>query len=237
MHYLDESPMLYMDSGLFMDEGAGPATGVKKMSKVVVGINGLPDLEVIKRANELKAGMTGNAHITTPDPTTIAYGLLITTAEGLITTANVSAEKAKQDTAAKDAAIQAIIDASNLWGAQVQKESKGDVDIINSTNMGVKGPYTPIGPMPQVQNLSLSVGDNPGELDAHWDPVKGRQSYQIEWCVDPMSAGGWKDASPTNKSQTTIEGLTSGAKVWVRVRAIGADGPGPWSSEISKFVP
>jgi len=237
MKYLDETPLLYMDSGLFMDDDSGPATKRNKMAKVVVGISGLTDLQVIARANELNAGMTGNVNITTPDPTVIAYGLLITNAEQLITTANTSAEKAKQDTAAKDAAIQAIIDASNLWGAQVQKESKGDPTIINSTNMGVKGPYTPVGPMPQVGNLSLSVGDNPGELDAQWDPVFGRQTYQVEWCVDPVSATGWKDITPTKKSQTTIPGLTSGTKVWVRVRAVGAEGAGPWSSEISKFVP
>ena len=237
MHYLDESPMLYLDSGLFMDDNGGSTTKIHKMAKVVVGISGLPDLDVIKRAYELKVGMTGNATIATPDPTVMAYGLLITTAESLITTAGISAEKAKQDTAAKDAAIQAIITASNQWGAQVQKESKGDIAIINSTNMGVKGPNMPVGPMAQVQNLSLSVGDNPGELDGQWDPVKGRQTYQIEWCVDPMTAGGWKDATPTKKSKTTIPGLTSGTKVWVRVRAVGAEGPGPWSSEISKFVP
>ena len=237
MNYLDQLPPLQMDAGLFMDDSSGPATKGLKVAKVVVGINGLPDTGVIKRAHELDTGMKNNVHITAPDPTVVAYEVLIATAEGWITTASISAEKAKQDTASKDSAIMALIAASNEWGAQVQEISKGDVTIINSTNMGVKGQSKPVGPMGQVQNLSLTVGDNPGELDAHWDPIKGRQTYQIEFCVDPMSATGWRDATPTKKSKATIPGLTSGSKIWVRVRAIGADGPGPWSSEISRFAP
>jgi len=237
MKFMDQNPPLLMNSGLILDDYSGPQDGGLTVKKVVVGINGLPDTGVIRRAYELKTGMTGNVHITTPDPAVPAFLALITTAEGWITTASVSAEKAKQDTASKDAAIAAVIAAANQWGAQVQEISKGDATIINSTNMGVKGPYARIGPMGQVQNLSLTVGDNAGELDAHWDSVHGRQTYQVQYCVDPMSAAGWRDAVPTKKSKTTISGLTSGTKIWVRVRAVGADGPGPWSSEISKFAP
>jgi hypothetical protein len=32
-------------------------------------------------------------------------------------------------------------------------------------------------------------------------------------------------------------GLASGQRVWVRVRAIGAAGPGPWSDPATKIVP
>ena len=41
-----------------------------------------------------------------------------------------------------------------------------------------------------------------------------------------------------SKSSATIQGLTSGAKLWARVRAVGADNkPGPWSDPATKVVP
>jgi hypothetical protein len=41
-----------------------------------------------------------------------------------------------------------------------------------------------------------------------------------------------------SKSSATIPGLTSGAKLWARVRAVGADNqPGPWSDPATKVVP
>ena len=40
------------------------------------------------------------------------------------------------------------------------------------------------------------------------------------------------------KSSGTIPGLTSGARMWVRARAIGAHpDPGPWSDPAAKRVP
>jgi hypothetical protein len=82
---MDESPVIHMDAGFFMDEPAGPQPRAKKMSTVVLNMRNLTDAEIIQRAKELQAGMTGNANFPDPDPTTAAYGTLITTAETKMT--------------------------------------------------------------------------------------------------------------------------------------------------------
>ena len=41
----------------------------------------------------------------------------------------------------------------------------------------------------------------------------------------------------TTAAHVTITGLTSGSRVWVRVRAIGTKGEGPWSDPATKIVP
>ena len=208
------------------------------MSQVALSLNDQNDGAVIQNCRSYVKGMTGNPNLTVPDPTVTVFTQLISAAEDGITDANTASLLATQKTADKVAGIAALVDAATSWALQVQKASKGDPAIIASFNMPVKSPSTPLGPLPQVQNLSLTMGDNPGELDSQWDPVYGRMSYQIQYCVDPMSDDGWTDLTPCSASKTTLTGQTSGSRVWLRVRAVGAKGlPGPWSNPVAKIVP
>lgn len=213
---------------------------VIKMAQATANISRLSEADFIKRAKELKAGMTGNAVITTPDPTVVAVGLLITEAENKMAIAKTADEAAQTANHNKDVALQLVAQALNQWCVQVQKESKGDPAIISSTNFGVKATPGPAGPLAQVQNLSLTEGDNPGELDAHWDPVKGRTNFEVALCLgDPAVEANWHLVSSGTKSSCTLKGLTSGTKAWIRVRAKApkADNDGPWSQPATKIVP
>jgi hypothetical protein len=211
-----------------------------KMSIAVLNISKLSKPDFIKRAYELKAGMTGNVHITTPDPTVAAVGLLITAGENLMAAAKTADEAAQKATKDTDAGFALITEALTKWQAQVQKESGGNADIIRSTNMGVKADATPGGLLAQVQNLSLSEGDNPGSLDAHWDPVAGRTNYEVEICLaDPAVEANWRLFTSCRKSSATLPGLVSGTRVWVRVRAKAPkeENDGAWSQPAAKIVP
>ena len=55
--------------------------------------------------------------------------------------------------------------------------------------------------------------------------------------VDPFTPATWRGVAPSSKVRTVIEGQTSGAKMWVRVRGIGKGDPGPWSDPATKIVP
>ena len=43
--------------------------------------------------------------------------------------------------------------------------------------------------------------------------------------------------SPNPPLTTLLSGLVSGTRVWVKVRVIGSQGPGPWSDPATKIVP
>ncbi|MFN0074841.1 MAG: hypothetical protein ACKVY0_00020 [Prosthecobacter sp.] len=49
--------------------------------------------------------------------------------------------------------------------------------------------------------------------------------------------GPYETKDTTTASSTTISGLSSGTRIWVRVRGLGANGPGPWSDPATKIVP
>jgi hypothetical protein len=103
--------------------------------------------------------------------------------------------------------------------------------------MGVRSAATKIGVPAQALNLVLTEGDFEGTLDAAWDAVYGASSYEIQTSPDPMTATSWAFKMTSPKSSATLPALTMGSRAWVRVRAVGAAGPGPWSDPAVKTVP
>ena len=92
-------------------------------------------------------------------------------------------------------------------------------------------------PVGQVLNLVVTAGDNEGSLDVAWDRDRSARSYEVQTSPDPATASSWVARLTAPKSSTTLAGLSSGARIWVRVRAVGSDSTGPWSDPAVKTVP
>ena len=234
-----DTPGINYDSGVLYDEPDGPQLQTKGMAKPKLNLRTLTPDEVAALGNRIKTAMTGNANFTTPNPALTALGTLITTLQtkiGAYNTAKAAADLALAD---RDAAVTALGNGLTQEAAYVENITGGDPVKIESAGMSVRAAAAPIGALSQAQNLATTVGDDDGELDATWDPVRGAKSYQVQYCVDPITPAGWKDVAPVGKSRKTITGLTSGARVWVRVRAIAPkeENNGGWSDPAVKTVP
>ena len=96
---------------------------------------------------------------------------------------------------------------------------------------------TPVGIPEQPLSLVVTAGDFDGSLDAAWDAVRGAASYELQTSVDPVTPSSWAFKQTSSRSSAELNSFTSGAKIWVRVRAIGAAGAGPWSDPAAKTVP
>ncbi|MEI6235637.1 MAG: protein kinase [Planctomycetota bacterium] len=81
----------------------------------------------------------------------------------------------------------------------------------------------------------LTIRD--GELNPSWDPVVGSGNFEVQVNTDPTKPAQWLTKLSSSQSHCIIHGLPSGVRHWVRVRANGPMGPGPWSDEASKMVP
>jgi hypothetical protein len=211
------------------------------MAKVAMNLNNLSVNEKIAkgRAALTAAGSPeGVAVLGTPAPAEVAALLAATDA----------LEVARDDREAKaNAALlatQGLADAEaafNLafsnYGRMGQNKSGGDATSIRAIGLDVVGVAVAIS-MTQVLNLSVTAGDEEGSLDAQWDPVRGARIYKVQISTDLTSPPqNWTDKSNPTRSRCTMSGLTSGQKLWVRVKAIGANDEGPWSDVAWKMAP
>ena len=234
-----DSPGVSYDSGLFYDDTGTPPTKQQPMAKVRLGLAALTPDAVVSLANQVKTAMTGNANFTTPNPTLVALGAAITTATAKVAAQKAAQLAAKQATEDRDTALTTLESLLNQEASYVENVTGGDPVKIASAGMSTKNPAAPVGALGQVQNLSLSAGDNAGRLDMNWDPVRGAKNYEVQSSIDPNTDANWKLIDTSSASKLTLTGLTSGQRVWIRVRAKAPKkvNDGAWSDPATKIVP
>ena len=233
-----DAPATFYDSGLFYDAPAQPQLRKVPMSQVSLNLTKLNIADLLQSANNIKTAMTGNANFTTPNPPLIDIGTRITTLTSLNNVYESLQLEQKTNLTNRDEAVQALVEALMSLAGYVQSLSGGDAAKIQSAGLAVKGARTRRGTTPDmVTNLSVSASDSAGELDLQWDPVFGAKSYEVQISTDPVAVTNWSAQPTVTKSRTTVSGLTSGTRIWVRVRAINGAGQGAWSDPATKIVP
>lgn len=239
MAQYDSPAVFYDDPAVFYDALPTPTTKTKRMAKVRLGLDGYDPDGLVSFANQIKTAMTGNANFTTPNPSLATLGTEITTATTKIAAQKAAAQTALQATSDRDAALEILKSLLTSLGSYVENITLGDAVKIQSAGMNVRGAAAPLGALGPVQNLTITAGDDEGELDLAWDPVRGAKSYQIQISPDPITPTSWTDVAPAGKSRKSLSGLERGARMWVRVRAIAPkeENNGAWSDPAVKTVP
>ena len=109
--------------------------------------------------------------------------------------------------------------------------------LIQMAGFDVAAPPQPAQPMPKVNALALTTGDDDGTGDAVWSSVPGVKSYEVQVSADPPTANSWQHYSTVTRSREAIKTQPSGQKRWMRVRAVNTLGPGPWSDPACAMMP
>jgi hypothetical protein len=208
------------------------------MAQAALKLRGKNLARKIELANSLVTNMDGNPIFGTPNPPLAALTAqvaAITAKRAQWAAAQAQADAFRQELAGLERALDGLLtqEASYINNVTGGEESK-----ILSIGAPLRAVPTPLGALPEVMNLVLREGDFEGTLNAGWARIAGARSYEIQISGEPLSATSWAFKMSATKSTARLEGLTSGAKAWVRVRAIGADNkPGPWSDPATKTVP
>ncbi len=207
------------------------------MPLIATGLTTMTDAELIQFAKNVHTALKGNPNVPAPNPPLPALQALIEKAE--TTTNAYEAEKDVLRTRknVRDDAIKALCDGLRTEADTVQAVTGGNPDKIDTTGFRIRSRPTPVGIPAQVTNLVLGAGPADGTLKAGWKPVRGVRSYEIQASPDPVSPASWMFKGTVTKSRVILNTFPSGTKVWVRVRGIGAAGPGPWSDPAAKTVP
>src|SRR3990172_11246803 len=146
---------------------------------VALGLALLTIPQKISRARLIIEKMTGNTTFPNPDPPLADIG----TATDELETAKSEVESVKNTLAEKVAAQnekeQVLNELLSNEAGYVDLKAKGDKTKIESAGMPASDEPSPVH-LGIVTGLSLTHGDNAGEVDAHWNALKDATGYTVE---------------------------------------------------------
>jgi len=188
------------------------------------------------------ACLTGNAAFpeppialappTKPDPTAPVD---MTTRKASLDAAISAAEGGGTvQTAAKNAALQFVVDGLDALAFYVQTTARYDLPTFISS--GFQAASTNRG-QSQLDAPSVSGIDNDisTQLDVHLSPIANAVGYEVQTST---GTNAWQTAKFSTQARTvTLTGLTTGSVVQVRARALGGStGKSDWSAPSSSVV-
>lgn len=147
-------------------------------------------------------------------------------------------QTSKQVTAALKAASRAQADAYSTLADHVSTLANGDAAFILSTGYGVRNPPSPSPALEPPQDVRTQINGTPGRIMMSWKRVLGARNYEVQYTTDLSGVTGWTDAAEmSGGTRLNVDGLVSGTKYALRVRACGNAAPGPFSSPVQQLAP
>jgi hypothetical protein len=207
------------------------------MASIVTGLTRMTDVQVIQFAKKVHTALMDNANVPAPNPPLPRLQELIAMAESTLHGYETEKAVLRNRKNLRDEAIKALCNGLRLEADTVQAATNGDPDRMETTGFRAGKRPSPVGIPAQVTRLVLEAGPTEGTLKASWKPVRGVKVYEMETSPDPMGTNTWAYKGTATKARAIINNFNSGMRIWLRVRAIGTAGPGPWSDPAVKTVP
>ncbi len=178
----------------------------------------------------LIAALTGNVHVTTPNPPIATLTDLVNKLEAAQTATKT---RAKGTVEARNAAMSALKSALEAERATIQSAADADPDnapaIITSTSLSVrkagshaKAPF------------AVTQGDTSGSVRLAVKSVGPHGAYDWEWSADGGKT--WTQVASTTQAKTVIVGLPVGTACSFRFRSVTPKGESDWSQPIALLV-
>ena len=199
------------------------------INKLNRGFSQLREDELDNKADFIIASLTGNAAFPTTTPTLAVVTTSLTAfsdalaMDGSGRTAAVAAARADLETKLGQLAGNLELTAG-VTDAQ-----------LATTGFEMRKPRTTTdAPVDAPQNVRVKSTGMNGQVQVLCAPVDRARSYQVQKTLDPTN---WTDVGTFGSTRgITISGLERGKDIWVRVRAVGGNGPGAWSDPATVMV-
>jgi hypothetical protein len=202
------------------------------MNKLNSGFTKLADDEFDNKAQSIVAALTGNANFPTTTPTLAAIGNELTACQAAL---------AMQPGQARDAQV---IATRTLLADSLDKLARGLELVPNVTEAMLatsgfdlrKSPVFSGETVAAPGNVRLKQTGVSGVIQVLSDAVPRASAYEMQYTENP-NAGPWLDGGTFASTRGIgVSGLTRGKDYWVRLRAVGTNGPGPWSDPATILV-
>jgi len=185
---------------------------------------------LITYAQAIVKAMTGNAAFPSPTPTLAVLAQAITDLQTAETAALARTKGAVAVRNEKRAALVTFL--QELCGG-VQTTANADPEtsasVIQSAGLAIR--KTPVRP---ARVFAAKAGAVSGSVALVTDAAARRASYEWQYSTDGGKT--WVSAPSTLQAKTTVAGLTPGATIVFRYRAVTKTGEGDWSQNAAIIV-
>jgi len=178
------------------------------------------------RGLEIHNKMSGSVHF--PDPP-VPYVNLQTASDELEVAIVESVDGGKDRLLTRNLKLAAVIAILRPYKDYVNMVAQGDQAIIEASGFDLSQPAEPITSYTAPGDLRVRSGSLEGTIKALWGGVRGNKIYEVQISETPNDAPSWQAAAQVTKNRVVLSDLTPGVKYFVRVRATGTAGVGPWS--------
>ena len=185
---------------------------------------------LITYTHALIAALTGNVHVTNPNPSVPTLTGLLSTFE---TTEAATMTRTKGTVGARNAAKAALKSGIRAIVACVQLAADADVDnaeaIITSTSLNVRKAAART-------KAPFAVRQGPVSGSAILDVRSAGTHASYDWEMSIDAGKTWTELPSTTRTRTTVIALPAGTTVLFRFRSLTPKGQGDWSQPIGLLV-
>lgn len=211
-------------------DGGPPAR--KTMKTIVkIGWDGLSQDDKMKLARRILTKSKDNPDAAQVQALLTELGTTTTAAQDSIDAAKAAAQTAKQTTLDVGLALDTLGGVVGRIGSFAEDKFPDHPEKAVGLGLDLRAENSPIGPLPAPAGMSVTGGDHPGTLEGACYPVPGRDIYEGE--IAPHPDGPYTRVYVGKVSSFIAPDLVSGTEYWLRMRAHGTAGFGPWSNRVS----
>ena len=210
--------------------------------KINSGFRNLSNVNFAAQVELIITSLTGNANFPEPWPSTVpALAQLQTNLASFQSALNEVASGDRRQIINRNTARQTLAGELSQLALYLQTAAQGDGGKLASTGFPLRqeSPRATILQVPSAPGgLQLAHGPLSGSLMVKASRVPKAGAYEVQTTTaDPTVEANWMAAgSFKNCGHIELDGLTPGKVVSVRLRAIGAAGPGAWTPATSLMV-
>ena len=241
-HY-DDDAVTYDSDFHYADEPVNPPNPIRRkhMAKLKLNVNRMNPAQLIAKAELVLPKIAPPAPAVPPVANVADNAADLQTAYTAAKAANDAYEAGKAGLinlkSSRDSAADTLREKHVAMGAALESKTTDPVKLTATGYDLAASNNTSSAPPDVIDNLKLTAGDAAQTLDGGFDPDELAYTYDVQMTtVDPVN-GPWVTMMSVTASVFQLTGLTSGQRVWVRVRGVGANGPGGWSDPYTKIVP
>lgn len=208
----------------------------RTMAKISLELKDKTEQELIDFVETVDTKMTGNANFPTPVPSQADFkapAALLSDKLAEIAQIEATLREARSALKALRAAVEEVL---KERAGYVDDVADGDETKILGAGFKVRSTNTTPTMPSAPQGLSVTRGDDEGEMDLQWEPVPNARTYVVEMRIHATPENAWTQAELPTKSRTSLNGLTPGQRYEFRVRAVGAAGMSGWSDVVLRMA-